>query len=155
MAYPERQAEGFYSDSNRGLLSLQEDWTTEIPDTDLSFDLSFGLLSWNDHSGQQNRNVDVALHAIDISGQFTAAFPPPQDQALSSTTWPSVQTAPSLYAGQSQVLEPQGCHPGNFMRTSEILHPGGGSAPPFELPDEFQGFTDLRVGTCKPDCEWY
>lgn len=155
MAYPERQAGGFYSDSGRGLLSLQEDWTTDIPDTDLSFDLSFGLLNWNDHSGQQNPNVDVALHAIDISGQFTAAFPSSQDQAHSSTTWPSVRTAPPLYAGQPQVLQPQGHHPDNFVRAGEILHTGGGSASPLELPDEFQGFPDLRVGTCRPGCERY
>lgn len=155
MAYPGRPAEGFDNHSCGGMLPPQQDWPTEIPDLDLSFDLSFGLLNWNDHSVQQNQNVDVALHAIDISGQFPATFPLSHNQGHISTPWPSVQIAPSFGIVQSQALERQGQHPDSFVGTSEVLRPAGASALPFELPDEFQCFQDLRVGKCRPRCEKY
>jgi hypothetical protein len=143
MAYPQPLG---YTGANvtGGQTSAQEDWPVEFSELAPAFDL-LDILNSNGDFGQQNQNVELALHGLDKSDQFRTAFPPSHNRVTTSTSWPSVQAAPSFHAEQTQILDRQAYHPSHHVQTGQILGSGDASAFPFSVPDVFQGSQYLRV----------
>ncbi len=138
----DESAPGFFDENDDVVIPSQEVWPNGFHYLGRGVDLGIGLLNSHDPFDQQNRNIDVALHAFEIPDEFITAFPSSQDHPNISASGPSIPEAPAEYTGLVEITQSQQYRP---MQSAQNLGPGEASIFPIELSNAFPGVRDFQV----------